>query len=100
MGVIIKNLQDFFATCLTTAHKKLNCFFPGLPKPVGLRAGMSRMVTWAKETGKYFEPVKFDAVEVMRKLPSSWKTDGLKEVPAFEHNENDNVIEAELLTRK
>ena len=81
-------------------HKKLNCFFPGLPKPVGLRAGMSRMVTWAKETGKYFEPVKFDAVEVMRKLPPSWKTDGLKEVPAFEHNENDNVIEAELLTRK
>ena len=81
-------------------HKKLNCFFPGLPKPVGLRAGMSHMVTWAKETGKYFEPVKFDAVEVMRKLPPSWKTDGLKEVPAFEHNENDNVIEAELLTRK
>ena len=81
-------------------HKKLNCFFPGLPKPVGLRAGMSHMVTWAKETGKYFEPVKFDAVEVMRKLPPSWKTDGLKEVPAFEHNENDNVIEAKLLTRK
>ena len=77
-------------------HKKLNCFFPGLPKPVGLRAGMSHMVTWAKETGKYFEPVKFDAVEVMRKLPPSWKTDGLKEVPAFEHNENDNVIESEL----
>ncbi|CAL6325435.1 unnamed protein product [Bathycoccus prasinos] len=78
-------------------HKKLNCFFPGLPKPVGLRVGMSRMVTWAKETGKYFEPVKFDAVEVMRKLPPSWMTDGLKEVPAFEHNEKDNVIEAELL---
>jgi len=81
-------------------HKKLNCFFPGLPKPVGLRAGMAQMVTWAKETGKYFEPVKFDAVELMRNLPPSWKTEGLKEVPAFEHNENDNVIEAKLLTRK
>jgi len=78
-------------------HKKLNCFFPSLPKPVGLRAGMSQMVTWANKTGKYFEPVKFDAVEVMRNLPRSWMTDGLKEVPAFEHNENDNVIEAELL---
>ena len=78
-------------------HKKMSCFFPGLPKPVGLRAGMSFMVTWAKETGKYFVPVKFDAVEVMRNLPRSWKTDGLKEVPAFEHNENDNVIEAALL---
>jgi hypothetical protein len=55
------------------------------------------MVTWAKETGKYFEPVKFDAVEVMRKLPPSWMTDDLKEVPAFEHNENDNVIETELV---
>ena len=79
-------------------HKKLNCFFPGLPKPVGLRAGMLRMVAWAKETGKYFEPVKFDAVEVMRNLPPSWMTDHLKEVPAFEHNENDNVIEAGLVT--
>ena len=78
-------------------HKKLNCFFPGLPNPVGLRAGMSRMVTWAKETGKYFEPVKFGAVEVMRKLPPSWMTDDLKEVPAFVHNHKDNVIEAELL---
>ena len=25
-------------------HKKLNCFFPGLPKAVGLRDGMQRMV--------------------------------------------------------
>jgi hypothetical protein len=55
------------------------------------------MVRWAKETGKYFEPVKFDAVEVIRKLPPSWMTDGLEEVPAFEHNEKDNAIEAELL---
>ena len=78
-------------------HKKLSCFFPGLPKPVGLRTGMSQMVAWAKETGKYFEPVKFDAVEVMWKLPPSWVTDGMKEVPAFTHNEKDNVIEAELL---
>jgi UDP-glucose 4-epimerase len=78
-------------------HKKLNCFFPDLPKPVGLRAGMSRMVAWAKETGKYFEPVKFSAVELIKKLPSSWMTDDLEEVPAFVHNGKDNVIEGELL---
>jgi len=77
-------------------HKKLNCFFPDLPKPVGLRDGMSQMVTWAQEIGKYFEPVKFDSVEVLKKLPPSWRTDKLKEVPAFMHNSNDNVIEAEL----
>jgi UDP-glucose 4-epimerase len=77
-------------------HKKLNCFFPDLPKPVGLRDGMSQMVTWAQEIGKYFEPVKFDSVEVLKKLPPSWRTDNLKEVPAFMHNSNDNVIEAEL----
>jgi UDP-glucose 4-epimerase len=77
-------------------HKKLNCFFPGLPKPVGLRTGMLHMVDWAKKTGKYFEPVKFDAVEVLKNLPASWRTYNLKEVPAFMHNSNDNVIEAEL----
>jgi len=54
------------------------------------------MVTWAQEIGKYFEPVKFDSVEVLKKLPPSWRTDNLKEVPAFMHNSNDNVIEAEL----
>ena len=77
-------------------HKKLNCFFPGLPKPVGLRDGMSQMVTWAKETGKYFEPVKFSAVELMKNLPPSWMTADLREVPAFLHNDKDNVIEAGL----
>lgn len=77
-------------------HKKLNCFFPDLPKPIGLRAGMAEMVAWAKRTGKYFEPVKFDAVELMKNLPPSWMTDDLKEVPAFSHNDRDNVIEVGL----
>ena len=77
-------------------HKKLSCFFPNLPKPVGLRAGMVQMVTWAKNTGKYFKPVKFEAVEVLKNIPASWMTDGLKEVPAFLHNDKDNVIEADL----
>lgn len=77
-------------------HNKLNCFFPDLPKPVGLRDGMSQMVTWAQEIGKHFEAVKFDSVEVLKKLPPSWRTDNLKEVPAFMHNSSDNVIEAEL----
>ena len=77
-------------------HKKLSCFFPDLPKPVGLRAGMAQMVTWAKETGKYFEPVRFHSVELMKNLPPSWMTDDLTEVPAFLHDDKDNMIEAAL----
>ena len=73
-------------------HKKLNCFFPSLPKLVGLRAGMLQMVVWAQKTGKYFEPVEFDAVELMRKLPSFWMMDDLKEVPASVHSDKDNLI--------
>lgn len=76
-------------------HKKLNCFFPGLPKPVGLREGMLRMVEWAKTEGKQFKPVEFDAVEVKRNLPNSWITKGMKETPAFQHDIHDNKIEIE-----
>ena len=79
---------------LTT--KNWAVFFPDLPKPVGLRDGMAQMVTWAKETGKYFEPVKFDAVELMKNLPPSWMMDDLIEVPAFLHDNKDNVIDADL----
>ncbi len=77
-------------------HKKLDCFFPNLPRPVDLRSGMLKMVTWARESGKYFEPVKFTSVEIMHKLPPSWLTEDLTEVPAFEHNENDNSVENEM----
>ena len=54
------------------------------------------MVSWAKEIGKYFEPVEFDAVEVKRKLPASWLTNELREVPAFFHNHSYNTIESEM----
>lgn len=74
-------------------HHKLNCFFPGLPKPVGLREGMERMVAWAKTTGQYFKPVEFQAVEVKKKLPPSWLTDGTREVPALHHDASDNNVE-------
>jgi UDP-glucose 4-epimerase len=73
-------------------HKKLNCFFPGLPKAVGLRDGMQRMVKWAKTDGKYFPPVEFKAVEVLRKMPPSWVAPGMGEVPAFVHDSSDNVV--------
>ena len=91
-------------------HKKLNCFFPGLPRAVGLRDGMQRMVNrlavgsfahidghvcqvkWAKTDGKYFPPVEFKAVEVLRKMPPSWVTPGMGEVPAFVHDSSDNVV--------
>lgn len=74
-------------------HTKLNCFFPGLPHPVGLREGMQKMVAWAKSTGKYFKPVAFHAVEVKKKMPRSWQTPEMKEVAAFEHDLKDNVVE-------
>lgn len=79
-------------------HAKLNCFFPGLPHPVGLREGMQKMVAWAKSTGKYFRPIAFHAVEVKREMPRSWQTPGMKEVAAFEHDLKDNVVEASFLT--
>ena len=77
-------------------HKKLTCFFPGLPKPVGLREGMAMMVQWAKETGKYFKPVEFEAVELKKNLPPSWDSPNLQEVPAFQHDARDNSVEKEL----
>ena len=79
-------------------HKKLTCFFPGLPHPVGLREGMAEMVQWAKRTGKYFQPVSFDAVEVKRNLPPSWSSSRLREVPAFTHDARDNLVESQLQT--
>ena len=51
------------------------------------------MVKWAKETGKYFEPVEFHAVEVRKNMPPSWITPGLKEVPAFHHDQKDNRVQ-------
>ena len=73
-------------------HGKLNCFFPDLPKPVGLRKGIQRMVEWAKTEGVYFPPVAFNTVEVMKRMPPSWVTPGMKEVPIFVHNSTDNAL--------
>ena len=75
-----------------SSHAKLSCFFPGLPAPVGLRAGMQKMVQWAKSTGKYFQPVVFDAVELKTNMPPSWLTADMKEVPAFQHDSRDNIL--------
>ena len=58
---------------------------------------MAQMVTWAKSTSKYFEPVKFSAVELLKNIPPSWMTDDLKEVPVFLHSGKDNIVEADLL---
>lgn len=78
-------------------HQKLNCFFPGLPKPVGLRDGLHRMVQWAKITGKHFEPVAFDAVEIKKNMPPSWITPDMKQVAAFHHSASrDDTVENEL----
>ena len=73
-------------------HGKLNCFFPDLPKPVGLRKGIQRMVEWAKTEGVCFPPVAFNAVEVMKRMPSSWVTPSMKEVPIFVHDSTDNAL--------
>ena len=81
-------------------HKKLNCFFPGLPKPVGLREGIHKMVEWAKTDGKYFPPVTFDAVEVKKRMPPSWVTPDMTEVPEFEHNAGDNPLAHRSATKR
>ena len=41
-------------------------------------------VKWAKTVGQYFEPVKFGAVEVLKKMPPSWVTPGMSEVPTVD----------------
>jgi len=77
-------------------HTKLNCFFPNLPEAIGLRDGMQRMVKWAKTVGQYFEPVKFGAVEVLKKMPPSLVTPEMTEVPAFGHDSSDNEVAKKL----
>lgn len=81
-------------------HQKLNCYFPNLPKPIGLRDGMKVMVEWSNKTGQYFKPVEFEAVEILKKMPKSWVKDGMKEVPAFNHDAKDNYVEDTLVKNK
>lgn len=81
------------------SHDKLRCFFPYLPPPTSLNAGLERMVAWVKQHGGQFSPVLFKAVEVLQNLPPSWRTSGLQQVAAVEHSEQDNIVE-QTLSRK
>ena len=51
-------------------HSKLHRVF-GQEPTVSLEEGLRRMAAWALETGVR-EPVRFESVEVLRNLPSSW----------------------------
>ncbi|MFL5960328.1 MAG: NAD-dependent epimerase/dehydratase family protein [Gaiellaceae bacterium] len=51
-------------------HTKLHRAF-GHEPAVSLEDGLRRMADWARETGVR-EPVRFESVEVLRKLPPSW----------------------------
>lgn len=64
-------------------HQRLKCFFPGLPRPVGLKEGIQKMVQWVKQTGKYFKPVLFHAAEAKKRQPPLWNTSKINEVPAL-----------------
>ena len=68
------------------SHQKMRCFF-GDQEPVDLRIGLKRTVTWAKN---FFSDVptqkEFDAVEVMRSMPPSWRRPGMVEVPEVHHD--------------
>jgi UDP-glucose 4-epimerase len=51
-------------------HAKLNRVF-GREPTIPLEDGLRRMADWARETGVR-DPVRFQSVEVLRNLPSSW----------------------------
>jgi UDP-glucose 4-epimerase len=66
-------------------HSKVKCFFQA-PAPVDLRSGLLKMVTWVKAQGKLFSPIEFEAVEVLKDMPTSWITKDLKEEAVIFHS--------------
>lgn len=58
-------------------HSKVRCIFK-LKEPVDLDTGIKHMTEWVMKTGKLFEPVEFDEVEVLRGMPPSWINENMK----------------------
>lgn len=78
-------------------HSKVHCFFRP-PKAVDLNTGLKLMVEWVKSQGRFFEPIEFDAVEVLDSMPPSWVTDDMKQLPAVEHTGPKNTSDVRLKT--
>ena len=53
-------------------HSKAESVFGPLPAPVELSEGISRMADWVKKRGAA-QPVVFEAIEVLKNLPTSWR---------------------------
>lgn len=54
-----------------SAHEKVQKYFGDLIKNVSLTEGVAKMAEWAKKTGAR-QGKSFEAIEVRKKLPSSW----------------------------
>ena len=52
-------------------HTKANATF-NIEKTVPLKDGVDKMVAWSKEIGP-LEPTRYDAVEIEKNMPPSWK---------------------------
>lgn len=64
-------------------HQKVKDHFR-TGETVGLTEGLQRTVAWYKDTGKYFQPVEFQSVEVKKGMPPSWLRRDLKETAICE----------------
>lgn len=53
-------------------HTKVRSIFHP-PAPIELKAGLGRMVRWAKERGT-LKPVSFADIEISRNMPPSWRS--------------------------
>ncbi len=53
-------------------HTKAQTVFGPLPPPIALRDGIERMAKWVKARGAA-SPVVFEAIEVEKNLPPSWR---------------------------
>lgn len=58
-------------------HSKVRCIFK-LKEAVDLDTGVQKMAEWVHATGKQFQPVEFDEVEVLREMPPSWVNDAMR----------------------
>ena len=53
-------------------HAKIRKFFPELPEPISLEAGIQRMADWAKTHGPRKTKLFMD-IEITKKIPEFWK---------------------------
>merc|ERR1719149_323821 len=69
-------------TAVSNHQKAKDHFRTG--ETVGLTEGLRRTVEWYRATGKFFQPVEFQSVEVKKNMPPSWLRRDLKETAVCE----------------